>query len=104
MLERHPNLRERLLAASTFALIFLGGAAAFDFLVTNGLQWGSDPAPRAQVTMQAQSSATAVAQYYSPRAHERRPPRARAESFIPRLEALAGDAAPTPKLEDHVAR
>ena len=64
MLDRNPILRERLLATTTFALIFLGGAFALDFLVTNGLQWGSDPVPatRPQLANEPQSSTTTAAQ------------------------------------------
>jgi hypothetical protein len=98
MLEQHPVLRERLLAVSTFALIFLGGVAAVDFLVTNGLQWGSDP-PRPQVTMQAQSSTTTVARYYSPPAHEPHRARAFATSILAQ-EPLAGEQAVNAEAED----
>lgn len=45
MLDQHPVLRETLIAVSTFALILFGGAVCMDFLLTNGMQWGSDPRP-----------------------------------------------------------
>lgn len=67
MLDQHPILRERLLAAATFALILIGGAASLDFLVTNGLQWGSDPRPPSviQLTLQAGSPTDRFAPYSS---------------------------------------
>jgi hypothetical protein len=43
MADKHPLLREWLIATSVFALITLAGATSVDFLLTNGLQWGVDP-------------------------------------------------------------
>lgn len=88
MLENKPVLRERLLAAATFAGIALATIMALDFMVTGGFQFRSPRTPEPDFQPFAQSTVDDVQSYR---------PRTGAASPVLWHEPMALDGDPPPQ-------